>query len=197
MLELAALRRVLANRQNPPAEGTGLRRAAVLVPLTGGAAGPRVLLVRRSATLHLHGGQIAFPGGTWEPTDADLLATALREAEEEISLRRADVEVLGALSDAVTATSRFCIRPFVAWVRPGTELAPHPAEVEAILPVSLALLREPANFREEQWEREGRTFPVYFYRAGTEVIWGATARILRELLDLLFAPGAAGGREGQ
>lgn len=194
MLDLAALRRVLAKRQSPPAEGTGLRRAAVLVPLTGGAAAPRVLLVRRSATLALHGGQIAFPGGTWEPTDADLLATALREAEEEIGLRRADVEVLGALSDTVTATSRFCIRPFVAWVRPGTDLAPQPAEVEAILPVPLALLREPANFREEQWEREGRTFPVYFYRAGTEVIWGATARIVRELLELLFAPGPAGGR---
>ncbi len=188
MLDLAALRRILVQRQTPPAERTGLRPAAVLVPLTAGPAGPGVVLVRRSATLPLHGGQIAFPGGTWEPTDADLLATALREAEEEIGLRRADVEVLGALSDTVTATSRFCIRPFVAWIPPGTVFAPDPAEVEAILPIPLALLREPANFREERWEREGRTFPVYFYQAGTEVIWGATARILRELLGLLSLP---------
>ncbi|MGH7409019.1 MAG: NUDIX hydrolase [Candidatus Methylomirabilales bacterium] len=188
MLDLAALRRILVQRQTPPAERTGLRPAAVLVPLTAGPAGPGVVLVRRSAALPLHGGQIAFPGGTWEPTDADLLATALREAEEEIGLRRADVEVVGALSDTVTATSRFCIRPFVAWIPPGTVFAPDPAEVEAILPVPLALLQEPANFREERWEREGRTFPVYFYQAGTEVIWGATARILRELLGLLSAP---------
>ena len=188
MLDLAALRRMLAQRRTPPAEGAGLRRAAVLVPLTSGAAGPAVVLVRRSAALPLHGGQIAFPGGTWEPSDASLLVTALREAEEEIGLRRADVEVLGVLSDTVTATSRFCIRPFVAWVPPGTAFAPDPAEVEAILPVPLALLREPANFREESWEREGQTFPVYFYQAGDEVVWGATARILRELLGLLSAP---------
>jgi 8-oxo-dGTP pyrophosphatase MutT (NUDIX family) len=136
----------------------------------------------------LHGGQIAFPGGAWEPTDPDLLATALREAEEEIGLRRADVEILGALSDTVTATSRFCIRPFVGWISPGAVFAPDPAEVEAILPVPLAILQEPANFREERWERDGRTFPVYFYQAGTDVIWGVTARILRELLGLLFAP---------
>ena len=188
MLDLAGLRTVLAQRQAPPAEGSGLRRAAVLVPLTGGAAGPGVILVRRSAALPLHGGQIAFPGGTWEPTDGDLLATALREAEEEIGLRRADAEILGALSDTVTATSRFCIRPFVAWIAPGTLFSPNPAEVEAILPVPLAPLLEPANFREERWEREGRIVPVYFYQAGAEVIWGATARILRELLGLLPAP---------
>jgi len=188
MLDLAGLRRVLGQRQAPPVEGSGLRRAAVLVPLTGGAAEPGVILVRRSAALPLHGGQVAFPGGTWEPSDGDLLATALREAEEEIGLRRADAEILGALSDTVTATSRFCIRPFVAWVRPGTLFSRAPAEVEAILPVPLALLQEPENFREERWEREGRIIPMYFYQAGAEVIWGATARILRELLSLLSAP---------
>jgi len=194
MLDLAGLRTALAQRQAPPAEGSGLRRAAVLVPLTGGAAEPGVILVRRSAALPVHGGQMAFPGGTWEPSDGDLLATALREAEEEIGLRRADAEVLGVLSDTVTATSRFCIRPFVAWVRPGTLFSRDPAEVEAILPVPLALLQEPANFREERWEREGQIVPVYFYQAGAEVIWGATARILRELLGLLSAqaPGPPG-----
>ncbi|MBI4390989.1 MAG: CoA pyrophosphatase [candidate division NC10 bacterium] len=188
MLDLAALRRVLAAQRTAPAEGSGLRQAAVLVPLTGGADGPRVLFVRRSAALPLHGGQIAFPGGTWRQADASLLATALREAQEEIGLRPTDVEVLGTLSDTVTATSRFCIRPFVGWIPPGTALAPDRAEVEAILPVPLALLREPANFREERWERDGQSVPVYFYQAGSEVIWGATARILRELLAAVVAP---------
>ncbi len=171
-------------REIPP----GQRVAAVLAPLYLREGRPHLLFTRRAETLNAHRGEISFPGGSHEPADGALEQTALREAEEEIGLAPERVELLGLLSPVGTVVSNFTILPFVGLLPGGPgELRPNPAEVAAVIEAPLADLANPAIFHMEEWTRGGVKRPVYFYDYGPHRIWGATARMLFELLELLRA----------
>ncbi|HEV8231953.1 MAG TPA: CoA pyrophosphatase [Thermoanaerobaculia bacterium] len=162
--------------------GEASRRAAVLVPLFVRDQTLWVVFTRRTETVEHHRGQISFPGGAEEPEDTDLTETALRETEEELGIRPQDVKLLGPLSPIVTVTD-FYVAPFVAAIPQPYVFAPAESEIAEVVEVPLGVLRDPA-IKETRYlpDREG---PVLFYRHGAHVIWGATARILAELLEAL------------
>jgi 8-oxo-dGTP pyrophosphatase MutT (NUDIX family) len=158
--------------------------AAVLIPLLCKNGDWHVLVTQRTETVEHHRGQISFPGGACEPQDADLEATALRETFEEIGIPPDQIEILGALDDFPTISS-FVVTPFVGVI-------PHPfayrlskQEVDVVVEVPLAFLRDPSHLRTEQREIDGRVFDVLSWDYGPYTIWGATARILKGLIDLV------------
>lgn len=165
------------------------RPAAVLVPIVMHAR-PTVLLTQRTSHLPTHSGQIAFPGGKVDDTDADAVAAALREAEEEVGLAREFVQVLGTLPVYTTGTA-FLVTPVVALVRPGFSLEPNPGEVADVFEVPLDFLMNPAHHRRHFIEHEGLRrdwFSMPYQDAQAErFIWGATAGLLRNLYRFLIA----------
>ena len=163
----------------------GSRAAAVLVPLYESGGETHVVLIRRPETMPSHQGEIAFPGGKLEPGDADLRATALREAHEEVGLDPADVEVVAQLDGIGTVASRFTITPFVGFLAKRPELTPDAREVVRVLEVPLAELLDPDIYREERWETWMEDLDVHFYELADETVWGATARILTNFLTHL------------
>ncbi len=168
-----------------PRDPARLRPAAVLVPVVDHGAAPTVILTRRREGLAAHGGQIAFPGGKIDPTDADAIACALREAEEEIGLLPSMVETIGLLPTYATA-SGFRVTPVVARVAPGQALIANEAEVAMVFEVPLAFLMDTANHRSASRviggvERRFTEIPF-----GDHLIWGATASIIRSLRDRVF-----------
>lgn len=167
--------------------GVVLREAAVLVPLLMREGQPHVLFTRRPAHLRHHAGQYAFPGGTREPADLTPLHTALRETQEELGLDTSGIRVLGALDEVPTITE-FRIQPFVGVLPPGATWQPNADEVDLVLEVPLAALLDPAIRRTERRSARGMEYEVDFYTYDSHVIWGATGRILRNLLGLVCAP---------
>ncbi|CAG9174019.1 CoA pyrophosphatase [Cupriavidus respiraculi] len=168
-----------------------LRDAAVLIPLVEREDGLTVLLTQRNANLTAHAGQISFPGGRWEETDANRVETALRETEEEVGLHRSFIEVLGALPDYITGTG-FHVSPVVALVRDGFVLRPDVREVADVFEVPLAFLMDPSRherrlFRWIDGERLFYAMPFPREDGGHRFIWGATAGMLRNLYHLLAA----------
>lgn len=179
---LERLRSILPARVDGPLEA-GRRAAAVLIPLCVASDEIRVVLTKRSSLVRHHKAEVCFPGGSRDPHDPSLERTALREAEEEIGLRPADAEILGMLEDMPTAVSGYIIRPFVAQIPFPYPFVPDPGEVDRILLPALSAFADPALQREEMWERDGGRFPITFFDIGDEVVWGATARLLKTLLD--------------
>jgi 8-oxo-dGTP pyrophosphatase MutT (NUDIX family) len=161
----------------------GFARAAVLVPLLEKDGGLHVLLTRRPAAMSRHAGQVSFPGGRVEPGEAPL-AAALREAHEEVALEPARANVLGQLSETLVLQSAFRLTPWVASVPYPYPYAAAPGEVEELLMVPLAALARPGAHRVEAREVYGMRLDVHFYSVGGDVIWGATGRVLAELLSL-------------
>jgi 8-oxo-dGTP pyrophosphatase MutT (NUDIX family) len=160
-----------------------MRRAAVLVPFVTSEEGElEVLLTRRAAELGTHAGQISFPGGRIDPTDRDATAAALRECEEELGIRAESIEVLGELDHVVTAGTRFQITPIAGHLRGRPVMTPNPAEVaEALFIPFRAFVEE----RTMELVDMPRRKAVVFYRFGEVTVWGATARILRQLTQAL------------
>ncbi|MFQ5846128.1 MAG: CoA pyrophosphatase [Candidatus Methylomirabilales bacterium] len=188
MIEKEQIRRLLTGRRRQSLSPQGKRRAAVLIPLYKDKEGFQILLIKRTEHVRTHQGQIAFPGGTWHPDDPNPTATALREAHEEMGIRPEDVEVLGELDDASTATSNFLITPVVGVIPPRYPFQINAGEIADLLSLPLETLRDPSAFHEETWERrEGGRVQVFVRREGPHIIWGATARILRHLGGILFA----------
>lgn len=162
------------------------RAAGVLAPLYAVAGRPHLLFTVRSRDLSKHKGEISFPGGSRDPGDHSLEETALREAREEIDLDPAGVELLGPLPPVFAAVSNFVITPFVGWLGEGVPtLAPNPAEVAEVIYAPLTALAEPAIYHSELWQRFGTAHLIHFYDFGAYRIWGATARMLYSLFELL------------
>ena len=161
------------------------RPAAVLVPIVLRPA-LTVLLTQRSQDMPSHPGQISFPGGKVEKCDANPLACALREAEEEIGLPRAFVEPLGYLDGYRTGTG-FQITPVVGFVRPGFEMRLDPREVLEVFEVPLAFLMDEANHEKASREWRGRQRSFYAMPYQGRYIWGATAGMLKNMQQRLFA----------
>jgi 8-oxo-dGTP pyrophosphatase MutT (NUDIX family) len=151
---------------------------------------PHVVLTRRRADLRSHAGEISFPGGRQDPEDADLQTTALREAEEEIGLPRSSVSLLGELQPISTFVTNYLIHPFVATIPPGLGWRLSPREVDAVLELPLHTLRESRT--RTRMERRGISFETDAYILDGHLIWGATARILEDLLKRLRTAGADG-----
>lgn len=156
--------------------------AAVLIPMYDGERGPVVVFTERSADLRKHAGEISFPGGRRDPGE-DLVTTALREAEEEIGLPRAHVEVVDVLAPIGTFISGFRVHPFLGRIPAGLSWTPHPREVAQVLEFTVADLR--AGHRFERLLAKGVPVRTDTYTVEGHLIWGATARITRELLDRL------------
>jgi 8-oxo-dGTP pyrophosphatase MutT (NUDIX family) len=160
--------------------------AAVLLPLYRQEDGYHVLFTKRTEHLHHHRGEISFPGGVRHSDDRDLLATALRETWEEVGIAPEDVEVLGVLDDFYSVHN-YLVTPFVGEFPAGYRLRANSAEIERIIDVPLVHLLRPEIFRTEDWNWKGRVHPVCFYTYGDDEIWGLTAAILKQFLDLVFA----------
>ena len=163
-----------------------LRAAAVLVPIVDRPSGLSVVLTRRADHLSAHAGQVSFPGGRIDPGDADPIAAALREAEEEIGLDPAFAEPIGILDPVETGTG-FRIAPVIAFIRPIFDLTAHPSEVALIFEAPLDHLMNPQQHQLLEWH-EGpaprRTYYAISYDGHN--IWGATARILVDLYEKVF-----------
>lgn len=173
------IEKILRQRRKKKITGENLKVSAVLIPLFYNQGQYHVLFTERSDEVDFHKGQVCFPGGSREPSDSSLLQTALREGEEEIGLKAKDVEILGEFDDNMTLTSNYVISPFVVFI-------PHPypfqvdgREIKEIFSVPLSFLMDEANFKQDSYEYEGH------------VIWGATARILRQFIDLLKSESGA------
>lgn len=161
-----------------------MRPAAVLVPVVERDAGPTILLTKRSADLQVHAGQISFPGGRVEEEDADIVATALRETEEEIGLDARHIEVIGQLDTYATRTG-FEVTPVVGLVRPPFDLTPDPVEVAEIFEVPLAFILDRRNHERHAREWQNRMRHFYVLPYPDYYIWGATAGMLVNLVDAL------------
>jgi 8-oxo-dGTP pyrophosphatase MutT (NUDIX family) len=183
-----AAREALAGRLLTPADAQAIEvhggtDAAVLVPLYVHDGELHAVFTKRRDDLRRHAGEISFPGGRVEAGDADLQATALREAEEEIGLPVDHVEVLGALQPVPTIATSYAVYPFVGLIEPGFAWQPSAGEVALVLELSLRDLR--AGARRERLLRRGIPFRTDVYVVGEHLIWGATARMLGDLLDRL------------
>lgn len=161
--------------------GTGADRAAVLVPLFADESGVvRVVLTKRPLTMPTHAGHIAFPGGRPDPDDSGPIATALREAEEEVGIDPASVELLGFLPVIHTVEFTLFVVPVVGRLRGVPELRPSPREVERVFLPRVEDLADESAWRFELWQ--GRK--VWFFDLDGEVLWGATAKMVRDLVGL-------------
>jgi len=170
-------------------------RAAVLVLFVYRAGAPVLVFGKKTEGVPHHKGQFSFPGGVVRPSDRSVTASAVREAEEEVGLDPATVEVLALFDDFPTTASNFVITPVLALAHGDPVFRPDGREIERVVEIPLAHLLDPACFREEWWERDGLRRAVAFFQHGDDVVWGVTGRILRDVLDALFpeARGEGGG----
>jgi 8-oxo-dGTP pyrophosphatase MutT (NUDIX family) len=176
------LRRVLlAPEEAVRLEVHGRTDAAVLVPLYFDGGELYTVFTRRREDLRRHPGEISFPGGRYEEGEPDLRTTALREAEEEIGLPAEMVEIVGALQPTPTIVTGYAVYPFVGVIEAGHNWIPSPGEVAEVLELSLQSLRD--GYARRRLIRRGLPIRTDTYLVGDHLIWGATARILADLLD--------------
>ncbi len=178
------IRNVFSSRQRKLIEHPPFSHAAVLVPLFKKGEDCHLLFTKRSDQVKYHKGEISFPGGVVDEEDSELISTALREAFEEIGLKESDVQIIGILDDIVTITE-FIVTPIVG-------LFPYPylfkvseVEIAELIEVPLASLLDEDCFSEREIIRGGREEVIYNYQYGNHNIWGATAKILKQFLDLI------------
>lgn len=169
-----------------PGAQVKLTPAAVLLPLIERPEGFTLLLTKRTSDLKHHPGQVAFPGGRREPDDADMIACALRETEEEVGLPRDSVDILGLLDPYLTITG-YEVTPVVGVLTPPFAVTPDPVEVADTFEVPLAFVMDPANHRREQRDYKGLTRAYYAMVYEERYIWGATAGMILNLFEVLYA----------
>ena len=181
---LTELESLLATRPPQPVNGPDVRPAAVLLLVFPKDGQYYVHVQKRSLRLNSHAGEACFPGGKPKPQDKDLLATALREAQEEECINPEDVTILGRLNDTPTRTG-YAMKVFVGTIPQPYPYRPNPEEVDEVVDVPLTALQDPANWREEaRWEDGGLT-TAHSYAYGPHIIYGATAKVIREFLDVI------------
>jgi 8-oxo-dGTP pyrophosphatase MutT (NUDIX family) len=173
---------LLAPEEAAKLKAQGGIRAAVLIPLYALDGGLVAVFTRRTEELRRHGGEISFPGGRQDP-DEELRQTALREAEEEIGLAPELVTIVGALPPTPTFVTNYAVYPFVGMIEAGGSFRPNPVEVAEVVELALADLA--AGFERKRLIRRGVPIKTPTYTVGGHLIWGATARIVGQLLDRL------------
>jgi len=179
------IRPLLFNKGKPITDRPDLRPAAVLVPLFQKNRKTHILLTKRTNRVVHHKGQISFPGGAYHSEDPDFLTTALRETEEEIGVERDSVEILGELDHMVTL-SNFRICPYVGVIPYPYPFKLSAFEVERLIELPLKYLLEEAAFKEALFTYEGQSNINLHIDFQGEIIWGATARILKNFMDILL-----------
>lgn len=184
---LSELRQLLSQRPTASLEGPGCNPAAVLLLIYPKDGDYCVNLQKRTKWVEQHKGEVCLPGGKPEPSDGGLLKTALRETQEEVGIRPKDVTVLGQMDDVFTRTG-YTLKVFVGTIPYPYDFTSNSAEVEEVLEVPLSVLRDPANWREEAWWERGNLTRRYAYAYGSHLIYGATARIVGQFLDLMEHP---------
>lgn len=179
------IRAALAAHKRTPME-PGPVPSAVLIPLFLKNGEYHILFTKRTENLNRHRGEISFPGGACNPEETDSMEAALRETWEEIGVPPGDVEVLGVLDDFYSIHN-FLVTPYVGVLHRNTPLKISQDEIERIIEAPLSHFLKPEIFRAEDWSRKGRKHPVYFFTYGDDEIWGLTAAILKQFLDIVFA----------
>jgi 8-oxo-dGTP pyrophosphatase MutT (NUDIX family) len=186
------LKQIFSSRHKKRLINKKLTSAAVLVPLFNNGKECHILLTKRSSALLHHKGQISFPGGKPHKTDSSLQETALRESWEEIGLNPKDVEVIGELDDTPTTTTGFLISPFVALIPYPYNFTRNPHEIDEILNIPLSALMDKSCFKQEYvTDDNNNRIKAYSYEYEGRIIWGATSKIIKQLLDTLKSAGGA------
>lgn len=183
----ASIRYILQARTSHQLSVPGRRLAAVLMPLYAHQDDYGVVFTKRSEQVYHHRGQISFPGGGHEAHDVSLRETALRESAEEIGLQPEHVEVLGQLDDLLTSNSNYLVRPFVGLIPYPYPFVLDTYETASLIEVPLTFLRQHNPVDQETREHEGHVVQSFFFDYEGHTIWGATAKILKQFLDLLDA----------
>jgi 8-oxo-dGTP pyrophosphatase MutT (NUDIX family) len=178
------IRNILSPRQRRVIEHPPFSHAAVLVPLFQKDGDCHLLFTKRSEEVKYHKGEISFPGGVVDEEDRELIHTALREAREEIGLKESDVQIIGILDDIVTITE-FIVTPIVGLFPYPYPFKVNEVEIAELIEVPLASLLKKDCFSEREIFRGGEREIVYAYQYGKHIIWGATARILKQFLGLI------------
>ena len=178
------LREALSRRQKRRIIDARLVPAAVLVPIYYKQGQCYILFTKRTDRVKEHKGQISFPGGAFQEGDLTLIDTALRECAEEIGLMAEQVEVLGELDDTLTETSNYIISPFVGLVPWPYQFKVDGWETEELIEAPISALQDKSCLRQETKIIGGQAVTSYFYHYQGKVIWGATARILHQLLEI-------------
>jgi 8-oxo-dGTP pyrophosphatase MutT (NUDIX family) len=186
MITKEKIRQTLSRRERMVIQNPQLTPAAVLLPLYQKEGNCHLLFTKRTEGVAYHKGQICFPGGSSQKEDGGVEVTALRESFEELGIDAEDVEILGALDDEVTLTTNFVISPIVGSIPYPYQFKINPTEIDEIIEIPIAVLLNKDNFREEINSDKDIPSPSYFYEYQGHLIWGATARILKDFLDLIF-----------
>jgi 8-oxo-dGTP pyrophosphatase MutT (NUDIX family) len=160
--------------------------AAVLIPLFQKNGVYHILFTKRNENLTHHPGQVSFPGGVSQPEDRDSLRTALRETWEEVGISPEEVDILGVLDDFLSIYN-FLVTPYVGMVAAGHQLRINPDEIERIIEVPLSFLLKPDIFRIEEWNWQGHTYPLFSIDYEGDKIWGLTAAMLKQFLEIISA----------
>jgi len=178
------LKLALSRRQKQHIVDTGRVPAAVLLPIYRKQGEYYLVFTKRTEQMKAHKGQISFPGGAYQAGDGTLLDTALRECAEEIGLVADKVEILGSLDDVITLTSNFIIAPFVAVIPWPCEFKVSTKEIEEIIEAPISALLDRSCFHEKTEIINGESVASYSYHYQGRVVWGATAIILNQFLDI-------------
>ena len=181
---LQRLKQALSRRQKSRVVDANRVSAAVLLPIYYKEGEYYILFTKRTESVKDHKGQISFPGGAYEEQDGTLFQTALRESAEEIGLPSETVELLGELDDLRTIGTSYIISPFVAAISWPYPLKVYQAEVEEIIEAPISALLDKGCLRQGTDILNGRVVTAYFYHYQGKIIWGATARILNQFLDI-------------
>lgn len=185
------LKQALSLRPTRHMKDDGLNRSAVLVPILYKDGLYHILFTKRSHQVAYHKGQISFPGGRSHESDKDLLETAIRETSEEIGLQEQDIEILGELDDHITVSSRFVISPYVGFIPYPYNFKVSRDEIDELFFVPVPALLQLTDVIQEHQDINGQFFRTYTYDYDGRVIWGATAGILHQLLDIWKAVSGA------
>ena len=183
-MKIENVRTALQSREPKYLSGNDFKPAAVLVPIQEQKDGHHIILTRRAEGLNSHSGQVAFPGGRLDPTDAGPLEAALRESQEEVGIDPRHVRVLGQL-DQVTASSKFLVTPFVGLIPFPYGFSLNPAETTEVFSVPVSALLADDTMSVDPI-RHGTQRPIYHFQYQHWDIWGATAKVIKQLLELAY-----------